>query len=85
MAQRTPEEAWGSANTTLHAHSFEFHAFLRNQVKGVYLSSLVVSKDGTLAQDTLLMNMIEGVWKGEEGNSEVKGPHSRSHSRKNKH
>lgn len=29
MAQRTLEEAWGSANTTLHAHSFEFHsAFL---------------------------------------------------------
>lgn len=29
MAQRTPEEAWGSANTTLHTHSLEFHgAFL---------------------------------------------------------
>ena len=52
-------------------------------MKGVYLFSLVESKDGTLAQDTLLMNMIEGVWKGEEGNSEVKGPHSRSHSYKN--
>lgn len=42
-------------------------AFLRNQVKGVYLSSLVESKDGTLAQDTLLMNTIEGVWKGGGG------------------
>ena len=29
MAQRTPEKAWGSANTSRHTHSFEFHsAFL---------------------------------------------------------
>ena len=45
---------------------------MRNQVKGVYLSSLVESKDGTLAQYTLLMNTIEGICKGEERNSEVK-------------